>query len=41
MFMNEKEFYEYKLNKFKDNFFVVYSTFLIVAAFMALVVLCV
>ena len=41
MFMNEKEYIDYRMEKFKDNFFIVYSTFLIVAAFMALVVLCV
>lgn len=40
MFMNEKELIEYLINKFKDNLFIVYITFLTITAFMALFVLC-
>lgn len=39
MFMNEKELHEYRMNKFKDGLFTVYTTFLSVAAFLALFVL--
>ena len=33
MFMNEQKLYEYKLNKIKDNAFIVYITILTVLAF--------
>lgn len=38
MFMNEQQLYEYRMNKFKDNAFIVYITVLGVALFLAMMV---
>ena len=37
--MNEQELHEYRMNKFKDGLLTAYTTFLGIAAFMALFVL--